>query len=529
MSKPDTDRTALLAELLRRKRAQTSLHTYALSIDIPTAPMPALQPDETLTGPACDLMATHHAAILSNLERTVNRPFGRSLIMAPPGSAKSSYASVVLPTFEMGRKPGSRIILTSYATPLAERLSRRAQQIARSQLYKELWPEGATLEREAAGDWSLTNHSEMLAAGLTAGITGNRASGWIVDDPVKGREEADSTVERQNTLDAYQDDLLSRVLPGAWGVIIMTRWNELDLAGSILPDDYDGHSGMIKCKDGLMWDVLNIQAKCERADDPLGRKLGEYMWPEWFPPQHWQMVENAASKEAQRSWSSLYQQRPSPQGSGAFDRAWFKWDEPAEYPTVLRLAGASDFAVTEGGGDWTEHSVWGMDSNGELWLIAGWTGQVSSDKSIDTMLSLAHSTGTRLWFDESGVIHKAIGPALNRRMRERKVYLDLRSLPSTADKIARLQSFQARAASGAVHLPKSGPHFKWAVSMVEQLVALPAGRYDDKADCAGLIGRAVDQIANARLPNPERERGIRPFTAQWLEYTEKTTPRVRYR
>ena len=66
------------------------------------------------------------------------------------------------------------------------------------------------MTRDAAGDWALSNESEMIAAGLLAGITGNRASGFIIDDPVKSREDADSDLFQAKTLAEYQDSLLTR-------------------------------------------------------------------------------------------------------------------------------------------------------------------------------------------------------------------------------------------------------------------------------------------------------------------------------
>ena len=59
-----------------------------------------------------------------------------------------------------------------------------------------------------------------------------------------------------------------------------------DLAGSILPEGWAGESGMIDCRDGATWEVICLPAKCERLDDPLGRKIGEYLWPEWFKDGH---------------------------------------------------------------------------------------------------------------------------------------------------------------------------------------------------------------------------------------------------
>lgn len=520
---------AAMRELRRRARAQTSLHTYALSVDIPTVEFEAPQPDEELLGPARHFMAPHHAKILEVLERCMNKRFGRCMIFAPPGSAKSLYTSVLAPTWEMGRKPGSRIILTSYGGKIAERQSRRAMQIVEQQKYRDLWADAPKLVRDAAGDWAMSNKSEMLAMGLTGGLTGNRANGAIVDDPIAGREEADSELERQNTLDAYQDDLMTRLLPGAWLAFIMTRWNEQDLAGSILPDDYDGRSGLIKCKDGLTWEVLNIPAKCERTDDPLGRKLGEYLWTDFYPPEHWQMFENAQGPEAARVWASLYQQRPSPQGAGRFNEEMFDFYDPGEEPprNQLAMVGAGDYAVSEGKNDFTELGVFGIDPRGDLWEMDWWNEQCDPGKGAEKTLELVKRWKIPMWFNEGGVIDKTMRPLLNLLMRQKRVYTDIRSMPGgSTDKVAKCASFQGRAAARTVHLRNNANSRR----IVGQLVSMPAGRYDDAADVCGLIGRAIDQFAVPRVPKTQERKGIKPFSIAWLMSSEQSEPKkVRYK
>ncbi len=527
-----SDSGQLRRELLRRKRAQASLHSYALTIQIPLAPhQPFEELDEDAFGPARLFMPHHIAIMLDNIQRTVTRPMGRSLIMMPPGSAKSSYASVVTPTWVMGRDPKSRLILASYATPLAERQSRRAQQICKSPEFSLVF-ENAGVLRDAAGDWQLQNESEMIAAGLLAGITGNRATGWIIDDPVKGREDADSELFQSKTIEEYQDSLLTRCLPGAWGILIMTRWNENDLAGNILPEDYAGQSGMVLCRDGLYWDVLNVPAKAEHADDPLGREIGEYLWTDYFPKEHWQMFERGESRAAQRTWSSLYQQRPVPQGNTSLDRTKIHWNDPKTFPPrkLMHIAGYSDFAVTEkASADATEHAVVGVDSNGEVWLLDTWSGQVTTDKSIDSLLDMAVRNNCRTWFDEKGVIHNSVGPALNKRMRERRVYLDVRSQSSNADKVSKVQGFIAIANNGIVHFPNRGKDRIWAEQAITQVEAMPAGRHDDKADVLGLVGRTIDQIMNAPRTPDARKEGIRPYSAEWVEWEDKPKSEKRYR
>ncbi len=538
------DATQAAVELLKRKRSQTSLHSFALNIDIPGAPMDAMCPDEDILGDARTLMDPLHAIMLDHIERTMNTPFGRLMIFAPPGSAKSSYAPVVAGAWDLSRPPPThpnapplwrqadgRIILTSYADKIAKKQSRRCQQICKSERYMNLWDEPVILDREAIEDWSLSNRAEYMAAGIMGGVTGNRAHGIFIDDPVAGREEADSETVREKTLDGYQDDVLTRMLPGAYLIFIMTRWHELDLAGQVLPDDYDGRTGWVLCKDRMWWYVLNLTAKCERDDDPLGRKIGDYLWTDWFPPQHWQMFENAEGRVARRTWSSLYQQRPSPEGAGDFKREHFNWYKRGEEPVNLHMYGASDYAVTEKGGDFSEHGAAGLDSDGNLWFTDWWSGQEETDVSIAAfidMLQRHDKAGTPflMWVNEGGLIDKSVRPAINKAMREARTFVDLRTLPSIKDKRAKCRSFGARASAGTIWLPRGEV---WAEDLVTQLIALPAGRYDDKADVAGLFGRMIDKFVDARPAAGKRKAGIKPFTAAWLEWEEKAPQGVCYR
>jgi hypothetical protein len=159
-----------------------------------------------------------------------------------------------------------------------------------------------------------------MAKGILTGITGNRVDGVIWDDLIKGREQADSDVVRNKTWDAYFDDLMTRKKPHAWEVAINTRWHEDDPAGRILPPDYDGQTGLIKCQDGNDWYVVNLPAECEREDDILGRKIGDILWPEWFTKEMF-----APFKRNPRTWSSLYQQRPAPREGNQFKIGMWGW------------------------------------------------------------------------------------------------------------------------------------------------------------------------------------------------------------
>ena len=103
-----------------------------------------------------------------------------------------------------------------------------------------IWPEQITIKAgsSSVSEWDLSNDSGLLAAGILGAVTSARADLLIIDDPVAGREEADSETMRRKTRQAYDDDLMTRLKPRASVIIIQTRWHEDDLAGGILPEKY---------------------------------------------------------------------------------------------------------------------------------------------------------------------------------------------------------------------------------------------------------------------------------------------------
>jgi len=187
-----------------------------------------------------------------------------------------------------------------------------------------------------------------------------------------------------------------------------------------------------------------------------------------------------------------------------FSRAWFPRFSPSQIPANLSRYGTSDYAVTQGGGDFTVLRIWGLDPDGDLWLLDGWRGQSTADVWIERQIDLIAAHKPLCWFGEAGVIAKTIEPALFRRLRERKVACRLEWLPSITDKPTRARGFQARAAMKKVHLPESVE----GDLVLDEYEQFPVGKFDDEVDAGSLIGRALDEVHPALVkvktnnPNP---------------------------
>ncbi|HBA73464.1 MAG TPA: hypothetical protein DCZ63_15115 [Geobacter sp.] len=484
------------AELLRRKRAKDSLLDYSKFIDIPGVPVDDDESQWELA-PVETGIADHHALIMSVFERVVSGEIPRAMFFLPPGSAKSTFGSVVAPTWIMGKIPNYKIILASYGSDLAKKHGRRARQIVRSKKFQHVFGTTISSDTGAADFWAIDNGSEYMSGGILSGITGNRCNLLIIDDPVKGREEADSETIQKKTWGAYQDDLRTRLVPGGAEIIIQTRWSENDLSGKILPENYDGETGLIDCRDGRQWYVVCIPAQCERNDDPLGRKIGDYLWPEWFTPEHFE-----GFKTQVRTWSALFQQRPQPPQGTFFQRDWFQRYRIGEQPTQLNHYMTSDHAP--GGEDHNDYNcfrMWGVDSTGDLWLrTGGFRAQETIDKSIDKALVMIKSHKPFAWFPEDDNNWKAVSGFVGRSMIEKKIFCRIEPVsPHGKDKPTKAQPFQAMAAMGRVHIPE-GPE---GDAVIDQYLRFPTGANDDEVDAASIIGRVIDEAHPAVLKAPK--------------------------
>jgi predicted phage terminase large subunit-like protein len=199
-------------------------------------------------------------------------------------------------------------------------------------------------------------------------------------------------------------------------------------------------------------------------------------------------------------------------------------------PKSLVVYGASDYAVMEPRHgkkepDFTEHGVWGVDKVGDLWAIDWWSKQCETDIAIAAFIKLVMLWKPIRWANEGGLIDKAIGPAIRSAMSHAQKFVAVEMLPSLDDKAVKLQAFHARATAGTVHFPVRRA---WADNCIEQLVKFPGGRWDDKADVCGLIGRMVDKMMDARVSLRESKPLLIPFTEAWLMYGSNDKPKVRY-
>jgi predicted phage terminase large subunit-like protein len=460
----------MLTEQLRRRECRRSFLAWCIEALAPYGQTPA----------------AHHRLLISELQAVADGEVDRLMIFMPPGSAKSRYATVLFSAWLLARRRNVQLIGASHTSELADDFSGKIHGF----INENAATLGYGLAKKSVGRWYTSNGGAYLAAGVRAGIPGFRADYAIIDDPVKGRAAADSAPDRKQVWDWYNGDLERRLTPRSSVVLMQTRWHEDDLAGRLLATE------------SHRWRVLKLPAEAEE-NDALARAPGEWLWSDdgyGFGHGLAQIKASLSERGATREWTAQYQQRPVPDTGDYFRRDWIRSVPTLPPRTALRVFGASDYAVTDDGGDFTVHIVVGVDSDDRLYVLDLWRGQAASDRWVEAFCDLVILWKPMGWAEETGQIRAGIGPWLDRRSRERRAFVARETFPTRGDKSVRAQSIRGRMALNGLYVAADA---RFRADFEAELLSFPAGKHDDIVDALGLIGQLLDLMIPPPGPKPD--------------------------
>lgn len=249
-----------------------------------------------------------HEQLGDALDAVVRGELKRLLVVAPPRHGKSELVSRRLPPFFLGHHPDKEVIATAYGQELVHDFGRDVRTIVSSQEYGRLFP-GTRLASDASAvdRWRVAGRrGGYMAAGVGGPITGRGADLLIIDDPVKGRAQAESETERDSIWAWYRSVAYTRLAPRAAVILTLTRWHEDDLAGRILASARSN-----------AWTVMHFPA--------LGPD-GAALWPERYPAVSQGDLEGLdAIRETVGAydWAALFEGNPRPLEGGYYQERDF--------------------------------------------------------------------------------------------------------------------------------------------------------------------------------------------------------------
>lgn len=328
--------------------------------------------------------------------------------------------------------------------------------------------------------------TRIIAFGITGSIRGVNVDDYrpdlIVGDDICDEENTATAEARQKIIDLWFGALRGSLAPAS---------ENADAKQVLLGTMLDPGDVNSLCLADPGWKSLRV---------PIIDAQGESAWPSrWTTPDILKDKEDHARINKLSLWMREKMCEWVASEDAMFKEEWFTTTYD-KVPDNLTIIGASDYAASRNAGDHTEHGVFGLDFNGNLYVLDWFYGQVASDELVERQCDLILRNKPCLWAGETGPLRRAIEPFLTQRMNQRQAYCRLEWLPSITSKDARAQGFQAMAAMGKVWFPRNAP---WKAHVIEQLLKFPRpGVPDDAVDVCSLVARALHLVRLPRAKKP---------------------------
>jgi predicted phage terminase large subunit-like protein len=403
--------------------------------------------------------AKHHFLLCDAVKRICNGSLKKLMVFMPPRHGKSQTITESLPSYFNGLYPDKRVITISYGDSLAKEFGRKNRAKVKD------WGEeifGIKLDPQngSMSDYTIEGHTGgSYFAGILGGVTGRGADLLIIDDPIKTAQEAQSEVYRNRVWDEYQSSLSTRLMPNGAQIVILTRWHYDDIAGRLLKEQPD------------QWEVISLPAIAEE-NDQLGREVGEPLWAEFGYDRLW--AQNKRKEVGTRTWTALFQQRPSPDSGDIFKREWVKTYRALPQLDEMAISVDASFKDTKAS-DYCVLQVWGR-RGADKYLIdqirdqMGFPATVQAIRALSAKYPKAH---TKLVED------KANGTAVIDYLKK-EIY-GLIPVEPMGGKEVRASAISPQWEAGNVYLPDPS-QAPWVNDFVEELIQFPQAKNDDQVD-----------------------------------------------
>jgi predicted phage terminase large subunit-like protein len=351
---------------------------------------------------------------------------------------------------------------------LAKSKSRRAKLFAESA--------GIELSKgsKAVHEWRTPQGGGLVAAGVGGLPSGYGFDLMIVDDPYKGRAEAESEVIREKVWDWFINVAYPRLEPGASVIVCMARWNEDDLVGRLL-----------SLESAAPWSLLTLPAVVERG---LERKP---LWPEKFSIEHLDRIKQQVGPYV---WESLYQGNPSAKEGNVFKRVWFEGadatyvDLAALGPLRHRVLSVDGAWKTGVGNDYSALHTWDFRGKNTLALVA----RVKLRLELpDLIAAIVHEYNT---YRPNVVAIEATASGIGalQILRRDTIIPVVAVNVAGASKEQRADNVAPLMESGVCRFPKGAA---WMRDYTNEMCSFPNGAHDDDVDATGIALNRIKQYA----------------------------------
>lgn len=406
------------------------------------------------------------------------------VVEAPPQHGKSDIVTDFLSWFS-GHHPDLKTIYTSFSKRLGVRANKKLQRIFDGDKFQKCFPalridetstsivKGKKVRNTELIEYH--NHDGSFRNTTVLGsITGESLDLGVIDDPLRGRKDANSQLKRDTAWDWLMDDFFTRFSEQAGLLAILTRWHPDDPIGRMIAQFPD-----VK--------VLKYPAMAESgiplmARDPRKPGSDEALFPE-HKSKEFLLIRKKAMAAA--SWQSLYQQNPIQLGGEIIKSAYFK--RFAMHPKIPHRHIYADTAMkTKEANDYSVLQCWGLGEDGRVYLLdllrGKWEAPELKRRAVD------------FWQKHKGlespilgklrvmkVEDKASGTGLIQDIRQ-SATLPIKGIERATDKLTRVMDVLSYIEAGMVCIPESADWVSDFLAECEAFTADDTHAHDDQID-----------------------------------------------
>ena len=409
--------------------------------------------------------------LVDRLQEVADGKLTRLLVQCPPRHGKSELAKLFAGYYLL-RYQNRFVGVSSYSADLAYTFSRA------SRAYYGAAGGKFNPASQSVQFWETEVRGGCWAAGSGGSITGKGAHLAILDDPVKGREEAESPAYIRKLHDWYKSTLRTRINPeGGAIVIIQTRWSQTDAIGLVMdleeaaPEEYREGWHMVDFPAEFEeWDYRPHIPECITVEEDWRTTPGQALCPERYDEQALGQIKASIGS---REYGSLYQQNPQANDAAIFKPSWWKFRsmDEAEWSRIV-LSVDCAFTATETS-DFVAIAALGQREDGTIDIID------MIIERLDVTQTMTAIQGFVFRFNPSAVlIEKAAnGEAVIQMMGKRLP--NIIGIRPDKSKIARASGAAPMIEAGSVYMPKES---SWLRYVLDQFASFPVGRNDDAVD-----------------------------------------------
>lgn len=399
------------------------------------------------------------------------------IINIPPGSTKSTIASVIFPAWVWTRMPSAKMLCGSFSDTLAMELSRKSRIIIQSEKYNRLFPDiELRADQNTKSFFVNTSGGSRYCMGTGGTVTGFHGHFLIIDDPLDP-QRALSDLD-MNSANVWMDETLSQrkvdksITPL---ILIMQRLHQNDPTGARLE----------KRKAGK---IRHINLPAEETEYIKPEMCRKYYRNGLLDPRRLtkRVLREARATLGEAGYAGQMLQNPIPRGGAMFKADLMRIETPpARFRQLVRYW---DKAGTSKGGAYTVGVLMGVDHEGRYWILDVIRVQQDAASRERTIVQTASSDGVEV---KIGVEREPAdsGKESAESTLKRLAGFRAEAYLARGSKELRADTFATQVNADNVRL-KPG---RWNKDFIEEMRFFPRSRYKDQVDAASGAFSVLDK------------------------------------